>query len=124
MNYMCGPAGGAVFTGGHSLSLMRPGAKQKSDTMSVGHHPTPPRKSTKPPTPEERQVRGASAIELLMQNVYCLSLAPYMGRKPEVFAVCAAIARLVPVFQFSRPLPFEALHKGIDVLEDHLRGMG
>lgn len=67
------------------------------------------------------RVRGASAIELLMQNVYRMSLAEFMGRKADAFAICAAIAAQIPVFQFRRPLGFDVLREGIDILEDHLR---
>jgi hypothetical protein len=67
------------------------------------------------------QVQGAAAVEILMQNIYCAPYAEVMGRKPAAFAFCAAIARQVPVFRFSRPLGFDVLCKGLDVLEDHLR---
>lgn len=67
------------------------------------------------------QVQGATAIELLMQNVYGSPLDEYMGRRPATFALCAALARQVPVFQFTRPMGFDALHAGVEVLENHLR---
>jgi hypothetical protein len=64
---------------------------------------------------------GAAAIEAIMQNVYRLSLAEYMGYKPHVFRLCATAADNVPVFRFSRPLGFDLLSKGVDLLEDHMR---
>ncbi len=64
---------------------------------------------------------GAAAVEVLMQNVYRLGLAEHMGCKPAVFVVCAAAARDVLVYRFSRPLGFDALREGVDFLEDHLR---
>jgi hypothetical protein len=67
------------------------------------------------------QITSPSAIEVLMQNAYCSYLAEYMGRKPAIFALCVAMARQVPVFQFSRPMGFEVLDQGIEALEDHLR---
>ena len=67
------------------------------------------------------EVRGASAVELLMQNVYRSAMAACMGRTLDSFAVCTAIARHVPVFEFRRPRQLEALRVGIDCLEDHLR---
>jgi hypothetical protein len=69
------------------------------------------------------RVRGASAIDLLMQNVYCASFAACMGRKPATFAICTAAARQIPLFRFNRPMGFHVLQSGIEVLEDHLRKM-
>ena len=66
------------------------------------------------------QVRGAAAVELLMQNVYRLSLAEYMGRKPVLGAICAAIAGQIPIFQFSQSIGFDTLQENIEILEDHL----
>jgi hypothetical protein len=67
------------------------------------------------------RLQGAAAVEVLMQNVYRLGLAEYMGLKPAAFVVCAATARDVPVFRFSRPLGFDILHEGVEFLEDHMR---
>ena len=67
------------------------------------------------------RLQGAAAIEVLMQNVYRLGLAEYMGYKPAAFVVCAAAARDVPVFRFSRPFGFSTLREGIECLENHLR---
>ena len=66
------------------------------------------------------RLQGAAAIEVLMQNVYRLGLAERLGYKPHAFGVCAAAARDVPVFRFSRPLGFDVLSPCIDLLEDHL----
>jgi hypothetical protein len=55
-----------------------------------------------------------------MQNIYRLDTAESMGYKPAVFAVCAAVARDVPVFRFSRSLDFSALEETVAILEDHL----
>jgi hypothetical protein len=67
------------------------------------------------------RLQGATAMEALMQNVYRLSFAQTMGHKPAAFAVCAAVAREVPVFRFSRPWGFDVLHDGVALLQDHLR---
>jgi hypothetical protein len=67
------------------------------------------------------RVHGASAVEVLVQNVYQTRLAQHLGYKPRVFRACAAAARKVPVFRFSRPLDFDALSQGIEMLEDHMR---
>jgi hypothetical protein len=72
-------------------------------------------------TPHVSRLHGAAIIETLMQNVYRLGLAEAMGYKPAAFVACAAVARDVPVFQFSRPMSFDALRQGVDFLEDHLR---
>lgn len=69
------------------------------------------------------RLRGAAAVEVLMQNVYRLNLAERLGYKPHAFMVCATAARDVPVFQFSRPLGFEALSQSIKLLENHLSDM-
>jgi hypothetical protein len=66
------------------------------------------------------QIRGAEVLEVLMQNIYRLEIAQRMGYKPAAFVVCAAAARDVPVFRFSRPLAFGALDGTIAFLEDHL----
>jgi hypothetical protein len=69
------------------------------------------------------QVQGAAAVELLMQNVYRLSLAEYMGRKPALVASCAAIVGQIPIFQFSRTLGFDTLQENIEILEDYLSAL-
>ena len=66
------------------------------------------------------RLRGAAALEVLMQNIYRLSLAQRLGYKPNAFIFCAAAARDVPVFRFSRPLSFDALSQSIELLENHL----
>jgi hypothetical protein len=70
-----------------------------------------------------RRLHGSEAIEVLMQNIYRLGLAEYMGYKPAAFRVCAAMARHVPVFRFCRPKGFDKLVEGIEVLEGHLRAI-
>lgn len=72
-------------------------------------------------TPSVNRLYGASAVEVLMQNVYRLEFADYMGFKPAAFIACAAVARDVPVFRFSRPRGFNTLRQGLEFLEDHLR---
>ena len=67
------------------------------------------------------RLQGAAAVEILMQNIYRSNLAEHMGKKTTLFTVCAAVARDVPVFRFSRPLGFDMLPEGLDVLEEHLR---
>jgi energy-coupling factor transporter ATP-binding protein EcfA2 len=69
------------------------------------------------------RLRGAAAVEVLMQNTYRLSLAQHLGYKPNAFIFCAAAARDVPVFRFSRPLDFDALSQSIQLLENHLLDM-
>jgi hypothetical protein len=69
------------------------------------------------------RLRGAAAVEVLMQNIYRSRLAEHMGRKPAAFVVCAAATRDVPVFRFRRPLGFHALRSAVDILEDHLRDL-
>ena len=71
--------------------------------------------------PQISRVTGASAVELLMQGLYCSELAEYMGRMPESFLLCVAAAREIPVFDFSRPIDFHALDEGLRLLEEHLR---
>ena len=71
--------------------------------------------------PDINRLHGAVSIEALMQNVYRLGLAERMGHKPAAFALCAAAARGVPVFRFSRRLGFDVLNEGVEFLENHLR---
>jgi hypothetical protein len=66
------------------------------------------------------RLHGAAGIEVLMQNVYRLSMAEALGYKPHVFRLCAGVASNVSVFRFSRPLGFDVLDAGIDLLEEHL----
>ena len=70
---------------------------------------------------EVTRLRGAEAVEVLMQNIYPAGIAAHLGYQSQVFMVCAAAARSVPVFRLSRPLDFAALDQGIDLLETHLR---
>ena len=70
---------------------------------------------------EVTRLHGADAIEVLMQNVYASDFAERLGYKPRAFIACAAAARNVPVFRFSRPWDFAALSQSIELLESHLR---
>ena len=63
---------------------------------------------------------GAAAIEALIQNVYRLNLAEQMGLKSSTFVTCAALAREVSLFRFSRRMGFDALGDGVDFLQDHM----
>jgi hypothetical protein len=91
-------------------------------------NPTHPRRLLRvyqlDPTPsgavKVTRLRGSAAIEVLMQNIYALRGAEHMGYKPHAFTVCAAAARDVQVFCFSRPFGFDALGHSIDLLEKHL----
>ena len=67
------------------------------------------------------RLHGAAAIEVLMQNVYRLGIAEYMGHKPAAFVVCATAARDIPVFRFSRSLDFDTLGERMESLENHMR---
>jgi hypothetical protein len=67
------------------------------------------------------RVRGSAAIEILLQNIYRLSLAELLGYKSASFIVCGVAARDVSVFRFTRPFQFEHFEQGIDFLEKHLR---
>ena len=71
--------------------------------------------------PGVNRLQGTAAIEVLMQNIYQLGVAEWMGVKPAAFIHCAAAASRVPVFRFSRPMGFHALGEGIDLLESHMR---
>jgi hypothetical protein len=68
-----------------------------------------------------RRIEGAAAIEVLIQNVYRLGLAEYMGYKPAAFLVCAAAGRSVEVFRFSRRKKLDALREDVELLEEHMR---
>jgi len=68
-------------------------------------------------------IEGASAIESLLQNVYCASSAECMHRKSDVFKFCLAIAKQVPIFRFSRPVDFQALFDGVELLVQHMHDM-
>jgi hypothetical protein len=70
--------------------------------------------------PSVSRLHGAAVIEVLMQNVYRLSLAECLGYKPAAFLACAAAARGVPVFRFSRRRNFDALEETVKFLEEHL----
>src|SRR5262249_26782714 len=70
---------------------------------------------------EVTRLRGADAVEALMQNVYPPSLAAHLGYQSNVFVVCTAAARKVPVFRLSRPWDFAVLDQGIELLERHLQ---
>jgi hypothetical protein len=71
--------------------------------------------------PSIARVHGAAAIEILLHNIYRLEYAEYMGRKPAIFEFCARMARAVPVFRFRRPMGFDLLQSGIDLLMEDCR---
>jgi hypothetical protein len=73
---------------------------------------------------EVTRLQGATAVEVLMQNVYRLGLAERSGCKPNAFSVCAAAARNVLLFRLSRPKHFDALEETIGFLEEHIRQIG
>ena len=56
-----------------------------------------------------------------MQNIYRATLAEHMGPKANLFVICMAAAREVPVYRFIRPLGFDALREVVEVFEEHLR---
>ena len=72
---------------------------------------------------EVTRLRGADAVEVLMQNVYPPGLADCLGSQAHLFMVCTAVARNVPVFRLSRPWDFAALDQGIELLQNHLRDL-
>jgi hypothetical protein len=69
---------------------------------------------------EITRLRGADAIEVLLQNVYPPGVSDRLGYQSHVFSVCTAVARNVPVFRLSRPWDFAALGEVCDMLENHL----
>lgn len=69
---------------------------------------------------EIEHLRGAAAIEVLLQNTYRLQIAEYMGRKAQAFSACADVARKVPVFRLRRPMNFALLDLVSSKLEEHL----
>jgi hypothetical protein len=71
-------------------------------------------------SPEVTRLYGAEAVEVLMQNVYPPSLADCLGYETDVFFACAAVARNIPVFRFSRPRNFAYLQQALETLEKHL----
>lgn len=73
--------------------------------------------------PEVTRLRGAEALEVLMQNVYPPGFADCLGYKSHVFMVCAAVARDVPVFRLCRSCDFAVLDQGLELLESHLRSI-
>jgi len=66
------------------------------------------------------RLQGAATLEVLMQNIYRVAIAERMGRKANLFVTCAAAAREVAVYRFSRPLGFQILPDVLKVLEEHL----
>lgn len=69
--------------------------------------------------PTIARVRGAKAIEMLVPNVYRLTLANSLGCTSAIFAFCASLARETPVYQFHRTLSFEKMSDTIRFLENH-----
>jgi hypothetical protein len=72
---------------------------------------------------EVTRLRGADAVEVLMQNVYPPGLADCIGSQAYLFKVCTVVARNVPVFRLSRAWDFAALDQGIELLQNHLRDL-
>ena len=69
------------------------------------------------------RLQGAASVEVLMQNIYRVTMAERMGRKAKLFVACAAAARDVPVYRLSRPLGFQILPDVLKVLEEHLHDL-
>ena len=69
------------------------------------------------------RLQGAASVEVLMQNIYRVTMAERMGRKAKLFVACAAAARDVPVYRLSRPLGFQILPDVLNVLEEHLHDL-
>jgi hypothetical protein len=67
------------------------------------------------------RLRGADAVEALIQNVYPPGLAARLGYQAHVLMVCTGAARDVPIFRLRRTWDFATLDQGIDLLESHLR---
>jgi len=72
---------------------------------------------------EVTRLRGADAVEVLLQNVYPPGLPARLGYQSHVFRVCTVVARDVPVFRLSRPWEFAALGQVCEMLENHLSTM-
>jgi len=70
--------------------------------------------------PKVTRLQGAAALEVLMQNIYASRITARLGSRPHAFIACAAAARDVPVFRFSRPWNFGSLVQDAKMLEDHL----
>ena len=71
--------------------------------------------------PNIEPLRGAEAFEVVLRNVYRRHLAEKIGKKTDVFASAAAVARQVPIFRLSRPLDFRSLETVLDSLLDHVQ---
>jgi hypothetical protein len=67
------------------------------------------------------RLRGADAVEALMQNVYPQGLAARLRYQAHVLMVCTGAAREIPIFRLGRTWDLAALDQGIDLLESHLR---
>jgi hypothetical protein len=67
------------------------------------------------------RLRGLAAIDVILQNVYRLGFAEHMGKLPQIFEICAGIARRIPVFEFVRPVATATVTTNLDLLESHLR---
>jgi hypothetical protein len=70
------------------------------------------------------RLQGSATLEVLLQNVYRMGLAEYLGYKPNAFKVCTKAACQVSVFRFSRPKDFDALEETVEFLENHLHDTG
>jgi hypothetical protein len=68
------------------------------------------------------QLRGAAAVEILLQNTFRLYIAEDTGRKGQVFAACTEMAREVPVFRLRRPMNLALLDLVSSKLEEHVAG--
>jgi hypothetical protein len=68
------------------------------------------------------QLRGAAAVEILLQNTFRLYIAEDTGRKGQVFAACTDVAREVPIFRLRRPMNLALLDLVSSKLEEHVGG--
>jgi hypothetical protein len=71
--------------------------------------------------PSIARVRGVTAIEILLHNIYRMEHAESMGRKAGIFDFCSRMTRQLQVLRFSRPKRFDLLQPGIDLLMEDIR---
>jgi hypothetical protein len=69
--------------------------------------------------PDAKLLLGAKSVETLVSNVYRPALAEFLAAKPGIFSFCASIAQQVPIYQFHRPVTFEAMPEVLRYLENH-----
>ena len=71
-------------------------------------------------TTELAALSPAQGLRALLEQTYRPAYVDRLGKRPEYFLACSAIANAVPAFRLRRPFDYSRLDEQADALEDLL----